>query len=97
MDDPLSSIDAHVGDHIFSNCIMGILKHKTRILCTHKTQYAEHADYLMVLSNGKVITHGKLFASSVATIYLSFVILENFRFHIIYKDLSLSGFGEITT
>ncbi|GFQ88375.1 multidrug resistance-associated protein 7 [Trichonephila clavata] len=57
LDDPLSAVDAHVADHIFSNCIMGILRHKMRILCTHKTQFAEKADYLMVLSNGKVISH----------------------------------------
>ncbi|GFX49240.1 multidrug resistance-associated protein 7 [Trichonephila clavipes] len=56
-DDPLSAVDAHVADHIFSNCIMGILRNKMRILCTHKTQFAEKADYLMVLSNGKVISH----------------------------------------
>ncbi|GFU20326.1 multidrug resistance-associated protein 7 [Nephila pilipes] len=57
LDDPLSAVDAHVADHIFSNCIMGILKNKVRILCTHKIQYAEKADYLMILSNGKVISH----------------------------------------
>ncbi|KAF8770810.1 Multidrug resistance-associated protein 7 like [Argiope bruennichi] len=57
LDDPLSAVDTHVAEHIFSNCIMGILKNKTRIMCTHKVQFAEKADYLMVLSEGKVINY----------------------------------------
>ncbi|CAL1292974.1 unnamed protein product [Larinioides sclopetarius] len=57
LDDPLSAVDTHVAEHIFSNCIMGILKNKTRIMCTHKIQFAEKADYLMVLSEGKIINY----------------------------------------
>ncbi|GBM02676.1 Multidrug resistance-associated protein 7 [Araneus ventricosus] len=57
LDDPLSAVDTHVAEHIFSNCIMGILKDKARIMCTHKVQFAEKADYLMVLSEGKVINY----------------------------------------
>nr|XP_042909398.1 ABC transporter C family member 13 [Parasteatoda tepidariorum] len=57
-DDPLSAVDAHVAEHIYSNCIMGILKDKTRILCTHKTQFAENCDHLMILSEGQVVSQG---------------------------------------
>ena len=52
-------MDAHVADHIFSNCIMGMLKSKTRILCTHKTKFAENSNYVLVLSDGKIVSQGK--------------------------------------
>ncbi|EDO28478.1 predicted protein, partial [Nematostella vectensis] len=36
MDDPLSAVDARVGQHIFDECIMGELGNKLRILATHQ-------------------------------------------------------------
>lgn len=38
LDDPLSAVDAHVGQHIFTNCIRGLLKDKTVIFVTHQLQ-----------------------------------------------------------
>ena len=35
LDDPLSAVDTEVGSRIFFDCIMGILREKTRILVTH--------------------------------------------------------------
>ena len=35
LDDPLAAVDAHVATHLFHHCIMGLLQHKTRVLCTH--------------------------------------------------------------
>ena len=35
LDDPLAAVDAHVASHLFSHCIMGLLRSKTRVLCTH--------------------------------------------------------------
>lgn len=37
---------------------MGLLRNKLRILCTHKTKYAENANYLIILSEGKVVSQG---------------------------------------
>lgn len=39
LDDPLAAVDAHVATHLFTHCIMGLLRHKTRILCTHHLRY----------------------------------------------------------
>lgn len=36
LDDPLSAVDAHVGRHLFSACICGLLGAKTRVLVTHQ-------------------------------------------------------------
>jgi hypothetical protein len=38
LDDPLSSVDSHVGNHIFNYCIRGALKDKTVIFVTHQLQ-----------------------------------------------------------
>lgn len=36
LDDPLSSVDTHVGSSLFKNCIQNLLKEKTRLLVTHQ-------------------------------------------------------------
>ena len=59
MDDPLAAVDAHVGAHIFSQCIRGLLKNKTRILCTHHTEYLWEADLVVVMENGAIVAEGK--------------------------------------
>ncbi|KAF4522899.1 hypothetical protein B566_EDAN012057 [Ephemera danica] len=38
LDDPLSAVDAHVGRHLFDDCIKGFLKHKAVVLVTHQLQ-----------------------------------------------------------
>ena len=59
MDDPLAAVDAHVGAHIFSKCIMGLLQNKTRILCTHHTKYLQEADLVVVMEHGEITNAGK--------------------------------------
>lgn len=38
LDDPLSAVDAHVGQHIFKHCIKGTLWNKTILFATHQLQ-----------------------------------------------------------
>ena len=38
LDDPLSAVDSHVGQHIFESCIKGELSGKTIVLVTHQLQ-----------------------------------------------------------
>lgn len=44
LDDVLSAVDAHVGKEIMDNCLLGLLKHKTRVLATHQLAMIEYAD-----------------------------------------------------
>ncbi|KAL3678839.1 hypothetical protein R1sor_021795 [Riccia sorocarpa] len=59
LDDPLSAVDAHVGAHLFSKCILGFLSDKTRIFITNQLQYAPSVDHIVVLEEGRVAEQGK--------------------------------------
>ncbi|XP_023809459.1 multidrug resistance-associated protein 9 isoform X1 [Oryzias latipes] len=54
LDDPLSAVDAHVGKHIFEECIKKELRGKSVILVTHQLQYLEFCDNIMLLEDGEV-------------------------------------------
>ncbi|XP_072527070.1 ATP-binding cassette sub-family C member 12 [Salminus brasiliensis] len=54
LDDPLSAVDAHVGKHIFEECIKKELKGKSVILVTHQLQYLEFCDEVLLLENGEI-------------------------------------------
>ncbi|XP_067295978.1 ATP-binding cassette sub-family C member 12 [Pseudorasbora parva] len=54
LDDPLSAVDAHVGKHIFEECIKKELKGKSVILVTHQLQYLEFCDDVLLLDNGEI-------------------------------------------
>ena len=64
-DDPLSAVDPEVGNHIFQECICGILKDKTRVLVTHGLHFLPQSDYVLCIDDGKVEdqgTHAELMA-----------------------------------
>ncbi|KAF4090918.1 hypothetical protein AMELA_G00031150 [Ameiurus melas] len=54
LDDPLSAVDAHVGKHIFEECIKKELTGKSLILVTHQLQYLEFCDEVLLLEDGKI-------------------------------------------
>ncbi|NXO61500.1 MRP7 protein, partial [Phainopepla nitens] len=58
LDDPLAAVDADVANHIMWKCIFGVLKHKTRVLCTHRTEFLEKADALLLMDNGRIVKTG---------------------------------------
>ena len=43
-------MDADVATHLLHRCILGALSHTTRLLCTHRTEYLERADTLVLAS-----------------------------------------------
>ncbi|KAH3662632.1 hypothetical protein OGAPHI_005884 [Ogataea philodendri] len=50
LDDVLSAVDAKVGRHIMNNCILGILKEKTRVLATHQLSLIQAADRIIFMN-----------------------------------------------
>ncbi|NXK01990.1 MRP7 protein, partial [Herpetotheres cachinnans] len=58
LDDPLAAVDADIANHLMRKCILGVLKHKTRILCTHRTEFLEKADALLLIDNGRIVKTG---------------------------------------
>ncbi|XP_077868176.1 ATP-binding cassette sub-family C member 9-like [Saccoglossus kowalevskii] len=62
LDDSLSALDVHVGEHVMEKAILGFLlgSNRTVILVTHQLQYLKHADQVLVMENGKITHQGKL-------------------------------------
>ena len=58
MDDPLSAVDAHVGKHMFDECVDKYLRGKTRILVTHQLQYLRDVGRIIVLKDGIIQAEG---------------------------------------
>ncbi|KAL7987480.1 hypothetical protein Chor_006399 [Crotalus horridus] len=58
LDDPLAAVDADVTNHLMQKCILGILGHKTRILCTHRIEVLGNADLIVLMDNGRILRAG---------------------------------------
>jgi ABC-type transport system involved in cytochrome bd biosynthesis fused ATPase/permease subunit len=43
---------------IFTNCIRGILKNKTRILVTHQAEVLSVMDHIIYLNDGHIVAQG---------------------------------------
>jgi ATP-binding cassette subfamily C (CFTR/MRP) protein 1 len=57
-DDPISALDAHVGQKVMERCITGLLKEKTRILVTHAVQYFHLMDKIIFMDEGEIKWQG---------------------------------------
>ncbi|CRK98089.1 CLUMA_CG011457, isoform A [Clunio marinus] len=63
LDDPLSAVDAHVGKHLFDQCLaaQGFLgkENATRILVTHQVHFLKNANWVVIMSDGKIERQGR--------------------------------------
>ncbi|KAG0343972.1 Multidrug resistance-associated protein 1 [Podila humilis] len=61
LDDPLSSVDVHVDNHLWHNMIgpNGLLKHKTRVFVTHGIHHLHEVDQIIVMKDGAVAENGE--------------------------------------
>ena len=58
LDDPLSAVDATIGQKIYENCICGALSKRVRLLVTHRVHFLKHADWIYLLSKGSILNQG---------------------------------------
>merc|ERR1711892_311954 len=58
LDDPLSAVDAKVGQHIFNKYIQIMLKNKTVLMVTHGMQFLKQCDWVVFMKNGKIVESG---------------------------------------
>ncbi|KAG0377306.1 hypothetical protein BGX24_006350 [Mortierella sp. AD032] len=58
MDDPLSAVDAHVGKRLWEDCVLTELKGRTRIIATHQLHVLPDVDYVICLTNGRIVEEG---------------------------------------
>ena len=68
LDDPLSAVDAHVGQHLMASCLCGLLRSKTRILVTHQLQFLPSADLIIVMRDGSIEEQGSYQVIRVACV-----------------------------
>ncbi|KAG8652165.1 ABC transporter C family member 2 isoform X1 [Manihot esculenta] len=57
-DDPLSALDAHVGQQVFDKCIKGELSRKTRVLVTNQLHFLSQVDRIILVHEGMVKEEG---------------------------------------
>lgn len=66
LDDPLSALDVHVANSVFTKCILGLVANKTRVLVLNAHYHLlQHADRILLMEKGQIIADGT-FAEVVA-------------------------------
>lgn len=58
LDDPLSAVDTHVGQHLFEECVSGYLSDKIVVLVTHQLQYLEDVEQIVLMKDGVIEAKG---------------------------------------
>ena len=58
LDDPLSAVDSHVAQHIFTECIAGEMAGCTRVLVTHRVDLVRHVQHIVVLGEKSIVAQG---------------------------------------
>ncbi|KAI0260131.1 putative ATP-binding cassette transporter protein YOR1 [Gloeopeniophorella convolvens] len=57
-DDPLSALDAHVGESVFNNVLLNGTVGSTRLLVTHALHFLPKVDYIYFMADGHITEHG---------------------------------------
>ncbi|XP_035195040.1 multidrug resistance-associated protein 6-like isoform X3 [Oxyura jamaicensis] len=93
LDDPLSAVDAHVGQHIFEHVLgpNGLLKDKTRVLVTHTIGILHQVDNIVVLVDGMISEIG----SYQELLQRNGAFAEFLHSHVTAEEKACSGFPAI--
>lgn len=55
-----------MANHLLHRCILGVLSHTTRLLCTHRTEYLERADVVLLMEAGHLVRTGNVAKETLA-------------------------------
>ncbi|KAL6256406.1 hypothetical protein P5V15_012519 [Pogonomyrmex californicus] len=58
LDDPLSAVDAYVGEYIFEKLILEALRDKSVLFVTHNIQFLKRCHEIYMMNAGKIVEHG---------------------------------------
>lgn len=58
LDDPLSALDPEVGRKLFDECVVKLMKGKTRIMVTNQLQCLRYCDTVVAVGKGQIIEQG---------------------------------------
>ena len=74
LDSPLSAVDMYTCQHIFKNCIQGLMigGGGTVVLATHQTELFSMSDHLLVMAGGKTVYNDKYTYSGIKHLFPSF-------------------------
>ena len=56
--DPLSALDAHVGEAVFNDVLLNNTFGATRILVTHALHFLPRVDYIYFMTDGRIVERG---------------------------------------
>ncbi|KAG7361469.1 multidrug ABC transporter permease/ATPase [Nitzschia inconspicua] len=59
LDDPLSALDPEVAKKLFHECIVELMRGKTRVLVTNQIPFLTHCDTVVALKKGEILEQGK--------------------------------------
>lgn len=57
-----------MANHLLHRCILGVLSHTTRLLCTHRTEYLERADVVLLMEAGHLVRTGNAVGKTLALV-----------------------------
>jgi len=60
LDDIFATVDYKVAKDLYHKCLLGALKDKTRIVCTHHLNFLRHADCILVMQDGSILKQGNI-------------------------------------
>ena len=81
LDNPLSAVDANVGNDIFNHCILGVLSNKVRLMVSHQESHMKFADEIIVLHSGSVIDRGTFSELNEKEVLTDILDPQNKSFH----------------
>nr|XP_049696505.1 uncharacterized protein LOC110371605 [Helicoverpa armigera] len=58
LDDVLAGVDTTVGQHIMQRCILGLLRHSTRVLVAHSPRHLARTAYTVLMRDGRIVRQG---------------------------------------